>query len=90
MEGEDDPKEIKRKIEQATRIVSGVSDATTYVTLVAWIAELKDTLRRRQEARKLNYKIRARARELWEQAGRPPGRDDEFWLLAETEISAQS
>ncbi len=27
--------------------------------------------------------IRARAYELWEQAGRPEGRDDEFWQQAE-------
>jgi hypothetical protein len=27
--------------------------------------------------------IRERAHHLWEQAGRPEGRDDEFWHLAE-------
>lgn len=30
--------------------------------------------------------IRGRAHELWEEAGRPQGRDFEFWLLAETEV----
>ncbi len=27
--------------------------------------------------------IRTRAYELWEEAGKPEGRDDEFWFLAE-------
>lgn len=85
-QGDEDPKEIARKLEQATRIVSGVSDPTTYERLVGWIDELKASLRRRQEARRLNHMIRARARELWEQAGRPEGRDVEFWLQAEAEV----
>lgn len=31
--------------------------------------------------------IRARTRELWEAAGRPAGRDLEFWLMAEAEVA---
>lgn len=31
--------------------------------------------------------IRARAHELWEAAGRPEGRRDEFWHKAEQELS---
>jgi len=31
-------------------------------------------------------KIRKRAHELWEQAGKPEGRDEEFWHLAEQEL----
>jgi Protein of unknown function (DUF2934) len=30
--------------------------------------------------------IRNRAHQLWEQAGRPTGRDDEFWHQAEREL----
>jgi hypothetical protein len=30
--------------------------------------------------------IRHRARQLWEQAGGPEGRDDEFWFQAEQEL----
>ena len=30
--------------------------------------------------------IRARAHQLWEQAGRPEGRDPEFWLQAELDL----
>jgi hypothetical protein len=34
--------------------------------------------------------IRARAHELWEQAGKPEGRDDEFWLPAEKDLSERT
>jgi hypothetical protein len=30
--------------------------------------------------------IRGRAHELWEKAGKPEGRQDEFWHLAEQEL----
>ena len=30
--------------------------------------------------------IRMRAHELWEQAGKPNGREDEFWHLAERDL----
>ena len=30
--------------------------------------------------------VRSRARELWEQAGKPEGRDEEFWYRAEEEF----
>jgi hypothetical protein len=32
--------------------------------------------------------IAERAYSLWEQAGQPTGRDEEFWLRAETELAA--
>lgn len=32
------------------------------------------------------HRIHVRARELWQQAGEPEGRDEEFWLQAEDEI----
>jgi hypothetical protein len=31
--------------------------------------------------------IRVRAHELWEQAGKPEGREDEFWHQAEKELA---
>ena len=34
----------------------------------------------------LQERIRARAHALWEQAGQPDGREDEFWHQAEREI----
>lgn len=34
--------------------------------------------------------IRSYAHQLWEQAGRPEGRDAEFWHAAEVELNAES
>ena len=34
----------------------------------------------------VHEKIRERAHALWEQSGRPEGRQDEFWYQAEREI----
>jgi hypothetical protein len=82
----EDPRELERKIEQASRIASRINDPTTYQRLTAWIDELRQSLRKRVAARRSRDKIRVRAHELWEQHGRPVGRDEEFWLQAEAEI----
>ena len=87
MDQSDDPRELERKIEQATRIASRVTDQTTVERLRAWIEELRHRLRQRLQARRTKQAIGARAREIWEQNGRPAGRDLEFWLQAELEIS---
>ena len=87
MDQSDDPRELERKIEQATRIVSRVNDQTTLERLRAWIEDLKQRLRQRLEARRIKQEITLRAQEIWEQTGRPSGRDLEFWLQAESEIS---
>jgi cell division septum initiation protein DivIVA len=84
MDQSEDPRELERKIEQATRIASRVNDQTTVDRLKAWIEELRQRLR--LEARRTKQEISARAREIWEQNGRPADRDLEFWLQAESEI----
>ena len=86
MEQNEDPRELERKIEQVSRIVSRINDPTTLERLRALVEELKRRLRQRLAARRAKEEIRARARELWEQQGRPAGHDLEFWLLAESEI----
>ena len=87
MDQSDDPRELERKIEQAARLAARVNDPTTVERLRAWIEDLKQKLRQRLEARRTKQAISARAHELWEQNGRPSGRDLEFWLQAESEIS---
>ena len=89
MDQSDDPQELERKIEQAARIASRVTDQTTVERLRAWIEELRQRPRRRLEGRRTKQAISARAREIWEQNGCPAGRDLEFWLRAESEISAR-
>ena len=83
----DDPRELERKIEQATRIASNVNDQTTVERLRVWIEDLKQKLRQRLEARRTRQAISARAQEIWEQNGRPSGRDLDFWLQAESEVN---
>ena len=87
MDENEDPGDLERKIDQASRIASRVNDPTTYQRLTAWIDELRQRLRDRLAARRSREKIRMRAHELWEQHGRPAGRDEEFWLQAESELS---
>lgn len=86
MDRSEDPRELQRQIEQATRIASSVTDQTTVQRLRAFAEHLRLKLRQVVEARRTSHEIRARAREIWEQNGRPVGRDVEFWLQAETEI----
>src|SRR3954465_8786100 len=88
MDQSEDPQELERKIEQAARIASRVTDQTTVERLRAWIEELKHRLGQRLQARRTKQAITARAREIWEKNGRPADRDLEFWLQAESERSA--
>jgi predicted RNA-binding Zn ribbon-like protein len=82
----EDPRDLERKIEQASRIASRVTDQTTYQRLTAWVEELRQRLQKHVAARRSKEAIRTRAHELWEQHGRPSGRDEEFWLQAEAEL----
>ena len=90
MDEPEDVLDLERKIAQASRISSRVADPTTYELLKAWVEELRQRLRQRRAARQMREEITARARELWEQNGRPPDRDVEFWLQAESEISGRN
>ena len=87
MDQNEDPGDLERKIEQAARIASRIGDQTTVERLSAWIQDLRQRLQQRLEARRTKQQISARAREIWEQNGRPADRDLEFWLQAESEIS---
>jgi Protein of unknown function (DUF2934) len=61
-----------------------VSDRQTVKSILALAAELRD--RARALAHPDEGNIRNRAREIWEENGKPPGRDLEFWLQAEREF----
>jgi hypothetical protein len=71
MESKDPPEELERKIEQARRIASGITDRTTLERLKGFIEELRQKLGESLRARRNKQEIRARARALWEQSGRP-------------------
>ena len=82
----EDPRELEREIGRAKRLAAGVTDQTTYQRLKTFVEELRQRLQQRLAARRSKEEIRTRARELWEQNGRPVGRDVEFWLQAEREL----
>jgi len=86
---DDDPRELERRIQQASRIASKISDPTTVERLTGWIRELRQRLRQRMEVRRTRDAIERRARELWEQDGRPTGLDLEFWLQAKREVMSR-
>ena len=86
MDLNDDPRELERQLEQAKRLASATTDLTTYQRLKEFVEELRQKLRHRRAARRSKEEIRARACQLWEQNGRPAGRDIEFWLQAEREL----
>jgi hypothetical protein len=90
MDQTEDPRELERKIAQASRIASSVSDQTTVGRLLTWAEDLRRKLQQHRETRRTKEEIRTRARELWEQSGRPEGRDVEFWLQAESEVSERN
>ena len=89
MDQSEDDRELERKIKQASRIASTITDQTTIERLRSWVEQLTQSLRQRSAGRRANEEIKARARELWEQNGCPAGRDLEFWLQAEFEFHAR-
>jgi hypothetical protein len=87
---QDDADELRRKLEQARRLASMTSDLTTMQRLREFADELSARLKNYFASRRQREEIRARAQELWEQNGRPGGRDLEFWLRAEREIQDEN
>jgi hypothetical protein len=86
MDQDDDPRRLETEIERAKRLAAGIGDRTTSERLWNFVEQLKQRLQNRRAARRSKDEIRVRAREIWEQHGRPSGRDVEFWLQAEAEL----
>jgi hypothetical protein len=74
-----------------------LAKANKYRNFTRWISDgetvqrvlaLAEKLRRRAGAlaKPSKNRIRRRAREIWEENGRPSGRDEEFWFEAEREF----
>ena len=77
------------RLNKRSAFASSVTDQTTVQRLKAFVEDLRQKLRQVLDARRTKHEIRARARELWEENGRPANRDEEFWLQAEAEIRAR-
>lgn len=78
----DEQQKIEHQIELATRAASLVKDETTIQRFRSFAEEMSRKLLRMMR----RGKVRARAYELWEQAGRPADCDLDFWLEAERQI----
>jgi hypothetical protein len=88
MESAVDQKQIVRhlltKANKYRHFALWVGDQETVRRILALTDELKQ--RARAIAKPEEAKIRNRAREIWEENGRPAGRDEEFWFQAEREF----
>ena len=89
MDQELEARQLERELERAKRLAASVTDQKTSKRLRGLVEELKLKLKRFLAARRAKEEIRTRAHQLWEQQGRPAGRDVEFWLQAETELKSK-
>ena len=72
------------KADKYRQFTQRIGDHETVRRILALTDELKQ--RARAVADPEEAKIRNRAREIWEENGRPAGRDQEFWFQAEREF----
>jgi hypothetical protein len=80
----DERKKLEHQIALATRTAASTKDEGT----ASRLGHFADQLRRKLfPSSSRRSQTTARAYQLWEQAGRPSGRDLEFWVQAEREIS---
>ena len=70
-----------KKYRNLTRMIDDRETAQRTMELTAELKQRALALARPDEAH-----IRIRAREIWEENGRPSGRDQEFWYQAEREF----
>jgi hypothetical protein len=70
--------------EKYRQFAQWIGDHERVRRILALTDELKQ--RARALAKPEEAKIRNRAREIWEENGCPPGRDQEFWFQAEREF----
>jgi hypothetical protein len=80
----DERKKLEHQIALATRTAAYTKDENTASRLRQFADQLRRNLLPSSSRR---AQITARAYRLWERAGRPSGRDLDFWLDAEREFS---
>ncbi|UGY25475.1 MULTISPECIES: DUF2934 domain-containing protein [Bradyrhizobium] len=78
---------LERELERAKRLAAVTTDRTTYARIRDFAEDIGQRLQRLVSRRGEQDEIRARARQLWQEAGRPTGRDLDFWLQAERELA---
>jgi Protein of unknown function (DUF2934) len=83
----DDKTNLLWKANKYRKLARWIGDRETVQRILALAEELIE--RARALAKPTEEKIRKRAREIWEDNGRPIGRDEEFWLQAERELQEE-
>jgi hypothetical protein len=86
MNEKSDRKELERRLGQAKRAAALHNDPVTTERLLKLVKDLQEQLREPAMENPTEKQIVRRAYELWEQAGKPEGRDQEFYHLAEQEL----
>ncbi|WP_338695808.1 MULTISPECIES: DUF2934 domain-containing protein [unclassified Bradyrhizobium] len=86
-EEKDSRRGLERELERAKRLAAVTTDRTTYERIRDFAEDIRQRLQRLVSRRGKQDEIRARARQLWQEAGRPAGRDLDFWLQAERELA---
>ena len=76
--------DLLAKADKYRNLARWVTDRLTIQRIFALSVELKQ--RARALAHPDENEIRKRAQEIWDENGRPAGRDLEFWLQAEREF----
>ena len=61
MDQSEDPRELERKIEQASWIASSITDQTVIERLRGWVEELRQKLRQRPDESRTKQEISARS-----------------------------
>ena len=83
----DDKANLLAKANKYRKLARWIGDHETVQRILALAEELI------QKARALvkpaEERIRKRARQIWEENGRPTGRDQEFWFQAERELQEE-
>ena len=77
-------RELREKAEKYRALARWVGDRETNQRILAFTTELEQ--RASIMEKPTEEQIRKRAQELWEQAGKPEGRDEEIWHKAEREL----
>jgi Protein of unknown function (DUF2934) len=83
----DDKSNLLAKANKYRRLAPWVGDRETVQSILALAEELMQ--RARGLVKPAEEKIRKRARKIWDENGRPSGRDEEFWFQAERELQEE-
>jgi hypothetical protein len=80
----DEKTHLLSKASKYRKFANWIGDRETVQRILALAEELIQ--RARAMAKPDEENIRRRAKEIWEESGRPIGRDEEFWFQAEREL----